>query len=157
MKTKLVKTVMMSVIGAFVCLGLCFTPVDTVSANDGTTSTESSEEPATVEADGLGGINVQIDPSSGNVVIDGLDDEKGSAAAWNTVLVKYKGIISGVSAVITLTMVVLFLVNLVKVASSNGNPNAKTSALSGLLWTGIATAGVGAVDIFLAIFYNALR
>ncbi len=158
MKNTLIKTAIFSLLGVCMCLGFCFTKPDTAYAAEvASASTESKDsDTSTVESNGLGGIDVKID-GSGNVVVDGLDEEKGSAAAWNTIFIKYKGVISGVAGVITLTLIVFFLINLAKVAGSSDNPTARAAALKGLLWTGIATAGVGAVDIFLAIFYNALK
>lgn len=158
MRATLIKSAIMSFIGVCMCTGLCLLTPDVAYASEASTSTESSgADTSTVESDGLGGIGVKIDPDTGNVNISGLDSNKGSAAAWNTILLKYKGIISGVAGVITLTLVVFFLINITKVAGSSTNPQALANALKGVLWTGIATAGVGAVDIFLAIFYNALR
>ena len=53
-------------------------------------------------------------------------------------------------------MVVFFIINFMKLGSSAGNPQARSQALTGVLWTGLAAAGLGAVSIIAGFFYNAL-
>lgn len=77
--------------------------------------------------------------------------------AWQTLLDKYKGFITGVAAVGAVTMVVLFIIQFLKLGASSGNPQARSQALIGVLWTGIAAAGLGAVAIITGIFYNAVK
>ena len=77
--------------------------------------------------------------------------------AWNKIFTKYKGVIMGVSGIATLTMVVLFIINFIKLGQAAGNPQARSQALSGLLWTGIAAAGAGGVTLFVGIFSNMLK
>lgn len=75
---------------------------------------------------------------------------------WGTLLSKYKGFITGIAAVGAVTMVVLFIIQFLKLGASAGNPSARSQALVGVLWTGIAAAGLGAVAIITGIFYNAV-
>lgn len=103
-------------------------------------------------------VDVQIGPN-GELIVDmgGFDPNTGSGAAWAKLIDKYKGFITGVAGIAAVTMVVLFIVNLLKLGSASGNPQAKSQALSGLLWTGIATAGLGIVTVIVGIFYYAAR
>ena len=78
-------------------------------------------------------------------------------AAWKKIFDKYKGIIIGLSGIATLTMVVLFILNFMKLGQSAGNPQAKSQALTGLLWTCIAAAGAGGVTLFVGSFSNMLK
>ena len=77
-------------------------------------------------------------------------------AAWTKIFTKYKGVIMGISGIATLTMVVLFIINFIKLGQAAGNPSTRSQALSGLLWTGIAAAGAGGVTVFVGIFSSLL-
>lgn len=96
--------------------------------------------------------DVNID-SEGEMKVDSQSDDDG---AWTTLLTKYKGFIVGISAVGAITMVILFVMQFLKLGASAGNPNARSQALVGVLWTGIAAAGLGAVSLITGIFYNAI-
>ena len=76
--------------------------------------------------------------------------------AWTTIFTKYKGVIMGVSGIATLTMVVLFILNFMKLGQAAGNPQARSQALTGLLWTGLAAAGAGGVTVFVGVFSSLL-
>lgn len=78
------------------------------------------------------------------------------SGAWGTLITKYKGFITGIAAVGAVTMVVLFIMQFLKLGASAGNPQARSQALVGVLWTGIAAAGLGAVALITGIFYNAV-
>lgn len=82
--------------------------------------------------------------------------QKSGSGAWNTLLSKYRNVIVGVSGIAAITMVVIFIVNFLKLGASAGNPNARSAALTGLMWSGIAAAGLGAVSLIVGIFYNAI-
>lgn len=87
------------------------------------------------------------------LTITGQDN---TGAAWKTLIDKYKGFITGISAVGAVTMVVLFIMQFLKLGASAGNPSARSQALVGVLWTGIAAAGLGAVALITGIFYKAI-
>lgn len=76
---------------------------------------------------------------------------------WNKIFVEYKGIIMGITGIGTMTMVVFFILNFIKLAKSADNPSEKSRALNGLLWTGIAAAGLGGVTIFVGVAQNLLK
>lgn len=76
--------------------------------------------------------------------------------AWQTLITKYQGFITGVAGVGAVTMVVLFIIQFLKLGASAGNPNARSQAMVGVLWTGLAAAGLGAVALITGIFYNAI-
>ena len=78
-------------------------------------------------------------------------------SAWNKIFKEYRGLIMGVSGIATLTMVILFIMNFMKLGASAGNPQAKHQATMGLLWTGIAAAGAGGVTIFVGVASNLLK
>lgn len=95
--------------------------------------------------------DVNIGPNGVNVT--GQTD---STSAWRTLLDKYKNVITIVSAIAAVTFVIFFIMNFLKLGASADNPQARSRALSGLLWTGLGAAGLGAVSIIMGIFYNVL-
>lgn len=83
-------------------------------------------------------------------------DPKGMAGAWNTFIDKYRFWISGFSGIAAVTMILFFILNFMKLGASSGNPQGRSNAIQGLVWTGLAAAGLGGVSIVVAFFYNAL-
>lgn len=90
---------------------------------------------------------------SGDLSVKSEADTKG---AWGTLISKYKNFIVGIAGVGAVTMVVLFIIQFLKLGASAGNPQERSRALKGVLWTGIAAAGLGAVALITGIFYNAI-
>ena len=82
--------------------------------------------------------------------------DQNQANAWNNLFARYKAFIVGISGIGAITMIVLFIVNFMKLGASAGNPQARSQALSGVLWTGLAAAGLGAATIIVGFFYNAI-
>lgn len=116
-----------------------------------------------VEGEGGGNKKTKSLFSDFNISVSGEDGETkmtiesdANGNAWQTLLDKYKGFITGIAAVGAVTMVVLFIIQFLKLGASAGNPSARSQALVGVLWTGIAAAGLGAVAIITGIFYNAI-
>jgi len=83
--------------------------------------------------------------------------DKKQSDVWNKIFVEYKGIIMGITGLGTLTMVALFIINFIKLGQAANNPSEKSRALSGLLWTGIAAAGLGGVTIFVGLAQGLLK
>lgn len=84
----------------------------------------------------------------------GFDTTQGSA--WTQILGKYRGFIVGISGVAAVTMIVVFIFHFVKLAGSAGNPSARSQALVGLMWSGIAAAGLGSVSLIVGLFYRSV-
>lgn len=79
-----------------------------------------------------------------------------SKSAWKKLLDKYKGLITGIAAIGAVTMVALFIFNFLKLGASASNPAARSTAIAGCIWTGVAAACLGAVAVITGIFYRAL-
>lgn len=90
---------------------------------------------------------------SGSGFSDG--DEGGNA--WTQIIKKYRVFIVGISGIAAITMVVIFIFQFLKLGASAGNPQARSQALVGLLWSGIAAAGLGAVSLIVGLFYRAVE
>ena len=96
---------------------------------------------------------VQMD-DDGALNVGGLGS--GDANQWNNLFNKYRTVVVGISGVGAITMVVFFIINFMRLGASTNNPQARSQALTGILWTGFAAAGLGAVSIVSGFFYNAL-
>lgn len=93
--------------------------------------------------------NENLSLSYGDAYGDG-DQE----SAWNLLFSRYKGVITGIMGFATLTFVVLFIMNFMKLGTSSSNAQERSKVLSGLLWTGIASAGCGGVTVMIALTYS---
>ena len=100
-----------------------------------------------------GGVNVQVG-ADGQLVVDGITSD--DTSVWNQIFDRFKGIIVGLTGIGTLVMIVLFIIQFMKLGSSAGNPQARSQALTGVLWTGVAAALLGSVTIIVGFFYNAI-
>lgn len=84
--------------------------------------------------------------------IDDISIENG----FNIFLEKYRLLIVGVLGTATITAIAFFIVHFMELGASAGNVQKRQEAISGLLWSGIATAGIGGATTFVAFFVNAL-
>ena len=93
--------------------------------------------------------------SSGNVsgTIKDLDDKK---TTLNNLLSEYRTIITFLSAIGSLSMIAFFILNFIALGNSKGNPQERQKAITGLIVSGIATAGLGSVTLITGLFYNML-
>lgn len=131
--------------------GFFFTGIPVYAAEN---STESEEE--TVQSGGIDEMTVKMDENG--KLTSSFDDQSDSTKTWNTVFKKYRTLIVGVSGVLTLTFILLFLLSFFRLgASSADNPTEHRRCLINLLWTGIAAAGSGSVTLICALFWNALK
>ena len=85
----------------------------------------------------------------------GIDQTDG--AGWKGIILRYRKFIVGIAGVAAVTMVLLFIFQFIKLGQSAGNPQARAQALTGVLWTGVAAAGLGAVAIITSLFYGAIK
>ncbi|PLS19674.1 hypothetical protein CVD28_04465 [Bacillus sp. M6-12] len=105
----------------------------------------------------IGGVKVNV-TSKGQLTISGNDNftTGSSAGAWGKLFEKYKGFIVGISGIGAISMIAFFVIQFMKLGASAGNPQARSQALAGVLWTGLAAAGLGAVTIITGFFYNSI-
>ncbi|AMN30961.1 hypothetical protein BFS06_12175 [Clostridium perfringens] len=92
--------------------------------------------------------------ADGDSVSISNDAFKSTENPWVNVITKYKNFIVGISGIGAVTMVLCFVVCFMKLGASTGNPQARQSAITGILWTGIAAAGLGSVAIITGFFAN---
>ena len=109
---------------------------------------------ASTEKTDVGDVNISIG-DDGKLKVENLG-KKNSSQAWGDLFTQYRGFIVGLSGVGAITMIALFIIQFIKLGASAGNPQARSQALAGVLWTGLAATGLGGVTIFVGFFYNAL-
>ena len=96
--------------------------------------------------------NVQIN-SDGSLNTGGLESsDKGKAL--NKILYEYRGVVTFISGIGMISMIMFFIFNLVALGNSKGNPQERQKAITGLIVSGIATAGLGSVTLITSLFYN---
>lgn len=92
----------------------------------------------------IGDVKVTIgDNGSLSINGGGLDNKGSSAKAWNDFIVKYRNFIVGISGVGAVSMILFFIMNFLKLGATAGNPNERQKVIMGLVWSGVAAAGLG--------------
>ena len=87
---------------------------------------------------------------------DALNKENygGQKGFWEKILGEYRELITIISSIATLTFVLIFIISFVKLGNTAGNPQGHTAAMTGIIISGIATAGCGGVALITGVFYN---
>lgn len=70
---------------------------------------------------------------------------------FNKIFGTGRGVLFGMFGVATLTFVILFIINFVKLGAAADNPSQRSEALKGLLHTGIALALLGGITIIVGV------
>lgn len=99
------------------------------------------------DEDGNGDMKFHVTPPSENAEKD----------FWTVIYTEYKGVIMGVSAIITMTFVVFFVRNIIGFSINADNPNERKKSVTGLLWTGIGLALTSSLTIYLGVIFRALK
>lgn len=95
--------------------------------------------------------------ANGNLVINMIGmEKKDTTKVWNDIYDQYKYVIALVTGLAALTMFAIFLLGFMRLGATAGNPQERSHAITTLIWSGIATVGLGGVSIFFAFFYNML-
>ena len=76
---------------------------------------------------------------------------------FEKVLNEYRDAIVFVSGIGTLSMILFFILNFIKLGNSQGNPQERQKAITGLIFAGIATACLGSVTLVAGMFYGLLK
>lgn len=114
----------------------------------GPTSTEETDDGFKVDYD------YHNTPSG---VIQTRDGKKEIIESINSFLSKYSELAFGIFGLLTITLVVVAMVNFASLGSSANNPNARRMAITKILLTCIASALMGSLTLVIAIVYNIFR
>lgn len=85
-----------------------------------------------------------------------FDKTANSVGVINRILKEYRIWVVFASGMTSLIMMGLFMINFMKLSNSQGNPQARQKAVSGLIFTGVGTALAGSVTLITQLFYNFL-
>lgn len=83
-------------------------------------------------------------------------DGQSTDSTFNTIFEEYRNVIAGVSGVVAITMLLLFIIQAFRLGSSAHNASERQKAIQGMIWLGIATAIAGSVSLFAGLFYGML-
>ena len=81
----------------------------------------------------------------------------GQESAFGKIIEKYKDVITFVSGIGAITMIGIFIFHFMKLGSTAANPSERAKVTTGLIWSGIAAAGLGAVSLIVGVFYGMLK
>jgi hypothetical protein len=108
--------------------------------------------PMTASAADTGGFwddfDVTIEEGEDGAVNTGESENQGFGALIESL----KEFIVGIAGVATVIAVGFFIFNFIKLGGSNSRT--RSEAISGLIYSGIATAGLGSVTLITAMFYG---
>lgn len=105
-------------------------------------------------------LDIELELSIGEDGLIKLEDKKNNLTAddtWNELIARYKNVIVGIAAVAALTMLLLFIFKFTKLGTYADNPQQRAEIIRGLWVTGLATALLGSVSLFVYIFYTMLN
>ena len=102
-----------------------------------------------------------VDWNSGDLTISNngavVSTSNSTQDTFSKIMDKYKGVITFVGGIATVTMVAIFILNFMKLGSTATNPTERQKVLTGLIWSGIAAALLGSVTLIVGIFYGMLK
>lgn len=104
---------------------------------------------------GISGSTVEIS-SDGTITYGGDLATGADGSAWTKLIEKYRFFIAGISGIGAVSMILFFVINFVKLGATSSNPQERSRAIMGLVFSGLAAAGLGAVTFIVGIFFNAL-
>lgn len=105
---------------------------------------------AYAEGNILDGLKVN---SNGTLQV-GTAESANASNTFNVIYDKYKVILNGVIGLVTITLVLLFVIQCGKLGVSADNAARRSTSISALLWIGISAGLLGAVYTFIGLFYN---
>lgn len=94
--------------------------------------------------------------SDGTVTYSGDLATGADGSSWTKLISKYRFFIAGVSGIGAVSMILFFIINFMKLGATSANPQERSRAIMGLVFSGLAAAGLGAVTFIVGIFFNAL-
>ena len=84
----------------------------------------------------------------------GTTESTSASDTFNTIYSKYKVILNGVIGLVTISLVLLFVIQCAKLGASADNAARRSTSISALLWIGVSAGLLGAVYTFIGLFYN---
>lgn len=115
-----------------------------------------TEEPAKPEGNtnGTNAAIPNIQMGTNGLDIGNLKPQEGDDSVYDKALTEFRTIVIFISGIGTVCMILFFILNFINLGKSQGNPQERQKAISGLIITGIATAGLGSVTLIASLFYG---
>ena len=88
---------------------------------------------------------------------DSLSTKETGSTFYSKIFSNARTIIFALSGIGTLTSVLMFVINFIRLGVAENNPTAKAQAAKGLMHTGIAAALLGGVTLLVGISYNFIK
>lgn len=110
-----------------------------------------------VEAYANGIFDMVTDTGAVNATAGGVAAADNTADSIATVMTKGKTIGTGFTGIATLLMLVFTILQIVKLGASGDNEMNRKRAIMGILTTGVATALLGGITVFVGFFWGALK
>lgn len=132
----------------------CFAPVQASAFSNGTQGGSNSGGQTTGDINDIG-----ASMEDGELTFEGdlAQNNANQDTMFSQIMDRYKGFIVGVAGIGTITMIAVFIMNFAKLGTSSGNPQERQKVIHGLVFSGLAAAGLGSVTTFVALFYYILR
>ena len=86
-----------------------------------------------------------------------FDEDGSTSKLFSELFERGKLVINVIAGLASLTFILLFIKQFIKLGASAANPQARASALTGLLWIGLAVMLSGSLTMFLALSFNAFK
>lgn len=90
----------------------------------------------------------------GVLVCDVIDKNLNEDTIWNTIFDSVQGIVTGVSGVLTIIMVLLFIWKAFNFAKSSDNPSERSKCVTGMIVYCIAAALFGASTVIVGLMFG---
>ena len=148
MLNKMKKIIMPFMLGAMLFGGVgqvssIVEPVNVYAADPSAGDTDYSKVP-----------DIKLD-ANGELTVDTLKSTDGENV-YTKSLSEFRKAVIFISGIGTVCMILFFILNFINLGKSQGNPQERQKAISGLIISGIASAGLGSVTMIVALFFNAL-
>lgn len=122
----------------------------------GVVAPEEAHATADKEKSAVSGLPDVTISADGVTATGDMARDKDMSESWNDFIDKYRFWISGIAGIAAVSMILFFIIQFMKLGASAGNPSERSKAISGLVFAGIAAAGLGGVAIIVGFFYTAL-
>lgn len=144
-----IKSVFISFLCMFMIFGM-FAPNEALASNKAPTTESSTNSFDIPEVD-------LTDDGKLDLGSVGLADGEKKGAVFSRILTEYRGIVTFISAIALISMILFFIINLIALGNSKGNPQDRQKAITGLVVSGIATAGLGSVVTITQLFFHMVK
>lgn len=101
-------------------------------------------------------VNVEI--SGGKVTLkDSGTGVTSRQSGFSKVIERYKELITFIGGLATMTFILIFIKHFIELGAKANNPMERRQIAGGLLWAGLAAAGLGSITFIFSVMYNVFK